>query len=133
MPVVQQIIPDKPFIISLIQFLFQSRKGILCLHMNQRLAVIIKPTVQRLQPKNQPFGIAAEIRFPIFKFKIVQPCCQSLPVNPFLCLFLQRSFYQTDKLFFLALFRPLRHNGKIGLHHAIVIVAIDFFANPLFD
>ena len=133
MRVVQQIFADQVFIISALRFLLQYPESFIGFHMQERFSVVIQPAVQRLQSKDQPLRIAAEIRFPVFEFKIIQPCPQRLPVNARLCLFFQYVFNHADKLFLLILFRSFCHDGKIRLHHPIVIGAVYFLPDPLPD
>ncbi len=131
--VVQQVCPNQILKITAFHFFLQCSKSFIGFHMEERFFIIIQPAVQGLQPKDQSLGITAEIGLPVFEFKIIQSCPQRLSVNALFRLFLQYALDDADKLFFLIFLRSLCHDGKIGLHHAVIISTVYLFPDSLPD
>ena len=116
--------------ISCVNGILKLLKGFIGLNMHERRSVIVKPAVKSLQPQKKSPGIRAEVRLPVFKFKVVDCSRKRLFVKPLLHRLMKHFFNSLYKFFFLAFPGIPGNYGKIRLVNAVFHGAVYVLANP---
>ena len=133
MRIFQKIGTNQLFKIIGFDFFFYCFIGIICFHMDKRLAVIIQPAVQHTKTIHKSLRIRAEICFSVFEFIEIQACVKRLFIQSVFCQFLQHflnCFYKFFLLFCIGIFR---NDTEVWLLNTILIHAVHIFSDAFIN
>ena len=131
MRIVQHVLLNQTFIIATLNLGAQSRKRIICLNVNKRLVLIIKPAVQHLQTIHQSLRVGTEICFPIFKLEIIDTCKKRLFLKALLHHVNKHFTDRLQEFFFLIGANILGDHTEIRLFDATIVDTVHILAQSL--